>query len=30
MDDKRIVELYWDRNESAIQETSDKYGNCGI
>ena len=27
MDDKRIVELYWDRDESAIQETSDKYGN---
>ena len=25
MDDKRIVELYWDRDESAIQETSDKY-----
>jgi len=27
MDDKRIVELYWDRDESAIQETSDKYGS---
>ena len=26
MDDKRIVELYWDRDESAIQETADKYG----
>jgi len=27
MDDKMIVELYWDRDESAIQETADKYGN---
>ncbi len=27
MDDERIVELYWQRNESAISETKTKYGN---
>ncbi len=27
MDDKRIVDLYWQRNEQAISETSLKYGN---
>ena len=27
MDDAQIVQLYWDRNEQAIQATSDKYGN---
>lgn len=27
MEDKHIVELYWVRNESAIQETATKYGN---
>lgn len=26
MDDKSIVQLYWDRNESAIFESSEKYG----
>ena len=26
MDDERIVELYWNRSESAIQQTRDKYG----
>lgn len=26
MDDEQIVALYWDRNESAIRETADKYG----
>jgi RNA polymerase sigma-70 factor (ECF subfamily) len=26
MDDKRIVELYWKRDESAIAETQSKYG----
>ena len=26
MDDKRIVELYWKRDESAITETQSKYG----
>ena len=26
MEDSRIVELYWDRSERAISETSDKYG----
>jgi len=26
MDDKDIVELYWQRNEQAIKETADKYG----
>lgn len=26
MDDKRIVDLYWERNEDAIKETSLKYG----
>lgn len=26
MDDKEIVELYWQRNEQAIKETADKYG----
>ena len=27
MEDKKIVELYWQRNEAAIAETSAKYGN---
>ena len=27
MEDKKIVELYWQRDESAISETSAKYGN---
>lgn len=27
MEDKHIVELYWARNETAIQETATKYGN---
>ena len=26
MDDSRIVQLYWDRNEMAIPATADKYG----
>ena len=26
MEDKRIVDLYWDRSESAISETQTKYG----
>lgn len=26
MEDSRIVELYWERSERAISETSDKYG----
>ncbi|MBE6968134.1 MAG: sigma-70 family RNA polymerase sigma factor [Ruminococcaceae bacterium] len=27
MDDAKIVQLYWDRNEQAIPATADKYGN---
>lgn len=27
MDDKNIVQLYWDRNEQAISVTADKYGH---
>ncbi len=27
MEDSRIVQLYWDRNEQAIPATSEKYGN---
>lgn len=27
MDDTKIVQLYWDRNEQAIPATADKYGN---
>lgn len=27
MDDVRIVEMYWERDERAIEETSRKYGN---
>lgn len=27
MDDARIVELYWERNENAISETANKYGS---
>ena len=27
MDDAKIVQLYWDRDERAIPATSDKYGN---
>ena len=26
MDDKRIIDLYWERSESAISETAAKYG----
>lgn len=26
MDDSRIIDLYWERSESAIAETSNKYG----
>ena len=26
MDDKRIIELFWERHESAISVTADKYG----
>ena len=26
MEDQKIVQLYWDRNEQAIPETSTKYG----
>ena len=26
MEDEKIVQLYWDRNEQAITESSDKYG----
>ncbi len=26
MDDKQIIELYWQRSENALQETSNKYG----
>ena len=27
MEDKQIVQLFWDRNEQAIEESSKKYGN---
>ena len=27
MEDEKIVELYWNRNENAIQETAAKYGS---
>jgi len=27
MDDEKIVQLYWNRNEKAIPATADKYGN---
>lgn len=27
MDDKLIVELYWERKEEAVKETALKYGN---
>ena len=27
MDDIRIVQLYWDRDQKAITETAAKYGN---
>ncbi len=27
MEDNKIIELYWKRNESAISETQEKYGN---
>lgn len=30
MDDNRIIELYWERNEEAIKETSLKYGGLCI
>ena len=26
MDDHKIIELYWERKETAIEETSKKYG----
>lgn len=26
MEDAKIVQLYWDRNEQAIHATADKYG----
>ena len=26
MDDKQIVDLYWERSETAISETAKKYG----
>ena len=26
MEDSRIIDLYWERSESAITETSNKYG----
>lgn len=26
MEDEKIIGLYWDRKEEAIQETSSKYG----
>ena len=26
MDDKKIIEMYWERDEDAIRETSAKYG----
>ena len=26
MDDKQILDLYWERSEAAISETSKKYG----
>ncbi len=30
MDDKTIIQHYWDRDERAISETDEKYGNfCG-
>lgn len=27
MEDTKIIQLYWDRNETAITETANKYGN---
>ena len=31
MEDKKIVDLYWQRNEEAIPETAAKYGSyCRI
>ena len=27
MEDSQIIELYWQRNENAISETKQKYGN---
>lgn len=27
MDDEKIIDLYWNRDQSAIQHTADKYGN---
>ena len=27
MDDRKIIQLYWDRNEQAIAATADKYGD---
>jgi len=26
MDDKQIIDLYWERSETAISETAEKYG----
>ena len=28
MDDKQILDLYWERSEAAISETSKKYGKA--
>ena len=30
MDDKQILDLYWERSEAAISETSKKYGKSGL
>lgn len=30
MDDKQILDLYWERSEAAISETSKKYGKLQI
>ena len=27
MEDKQIIELYWERNQEAISQTAEKYGN---
>ena len=27
MEDERIIDLYWDRNQTAIDETAVKYGS---
>lgn len=28
MEDREIVELYWERDPEAIRETDSKYGDC--